>query len=596
MTRLKKWSYIIHSALLVLFIGFFLAHTFEIQDYRLQDSLYQKPAPTDPRIVIIAIEDESLEVLGRWPWPRDYHGELLRVLSEGNPAVVGFDLIFAEPSLNPADDEYFLSQVKEAGNVVLPAYGSFDQSSKRGMLQAKQLSLPFRELKEASTIGHINTVLDNDGLVRRTVLQFNYEGDIVDSFAWQIYQMYASKFEKTPLQIDNIPLDYWSRPIIKYYGEPMSIESIPYHLVLTGEIPAEYFRDKIVLVGTYTVGIDDYYFTPIAPQVPMFGIEIHSNIIQQFLHQEFYQDVPLTFQVIIMILLGLLGFIIFYRFRPGISAIALIMIFAGYIFGCIVAYKNGFVMSIIYQTLFITSQYVVALGHQFIAEQLEKKRITDVFGKYVAPQIVGKILAEGEDGLKLGGIRREISCLFVDIRGFTPLSEAAQPEEVVSILNEYLTLCAQSIFDYDGTLDKFIGDATMAIFNAPFDVKQHQLRAVQAAWAMYEGSKPLQEDLQKRFGRSVRFGIGIHTGPAVIGNIGAHFRMDYTAIGDTVNTAARLESNSKPGQILISDAIYQYVKEHVEVTDLGVFQVKGKTQGIQVYQVDHVRNMDKPSS
>jgi adenylate cyclase len=246
----------------------------------------------------------------------------------------------------------------------------------------------------------------------------------------------------------------------------------------------------------------------------------------------------------------------------------------------------GYTFSFIYPLGLLAAQYIAILAEKFIAEQLEKKRVTDVFGKYVAPQIVDEILKEGETGLKLGGTRRDITVLFVDIRGFTPLSESAEPEEVVSILNQYLSLCAEAIFAYGGTLDKYIGDATMALFNAPLDLEDHQLRAVQTALAMQEGAKPLQEKLEKEFGKVVRFGVGIHTGPAIVGNIGADFRMDYTAIGDTVNTSARLESNSKPGQILISSEVYGYVKEHVEVTDLGLIQVKGKAQGVQVYQVD----------
>jgi len=190
--------------------------------------------------------------------------------------------------------------------------------------------------------------------------------------------------------------------------------------------------------------------------------------------------------------------------------------------------------------------------------------------------------------LQLGGSRREITVLFVDIRGFTPLSEAAAPEEVVEILNEYLTLVAQCIFKYGGTLDKFIGDAAMAMFNAPLDLEDHCLKAVQAAWAMKEGATPLQQRLEEKFGRTVQFGIGVNTGPAVIGNIGASFRMDYTAIGDTVNTAAHLESNAKPGQILLSQDVYEKVKERVAAANLGEIKVKGKAQGVNVFQVDGV--------
>lgn len=185
----------------------------------------------------------------------------------------------------------------------------------------------------------------------------------------------------------------------------------------------------------------------------------------------------------------------------------------------------------------------------------------------------------------LGGENRHIAVLFVDIRGFTPMSESLQPEQVVEILNEYLTLTTTSIFKNGGTLDKFIGDATMAVFNAPFDLDDYIYRAVCTALDIAAGSDELEKKLMQRFGKSVSFGIGVNCGPAVVGNIGCDFRMDYTAIGDTVNTAARLESNAKRGQILISSEVYEAVKDRIEATRIGVIPLKGKKDGALVYEV-----------
>ncbi len=564
-------------------------NSFETLDYRLQDALYQKQERGNPDIVIIGIDDESLDFLGRWPWPRDYHGELVRILSEGEPAAIGFDIIMSEPSNDEYEDHYLLEMVEEAGNLLFPLYGNFGSTARRGSLEAVSVTRPFDPLDQLSSLGHINTLMDNDGIVRKAILTFNYEGEKINSFSWELYRIYQESLGKEPMKMEDIPMDPWQRTSIRYSGEPKSIEMIPYYLVVTGEIPGEYFRDKIVLVGPTAIGLaDDYYFTPMAPQVPMYGVEIHGNIIQQLIEGRFWAEVSILVQIGILMILGLLGYYLFGKFRPGLSLIILLAMSLGFV--AILKYMSlgdrGYILSFVYPIGFLGTQYIAVLGEKFILEQLEKKRVTDVFGKYVAPQIVNKILDEGEEGLHLGGTRRDITVLFVDIRGFTPLSESAEPEEVVSILNDYLTLCAQSIFKYGGTLDKYIGDAAMAIYNAPLDLDNHQLRAVQTAWAMKEGAGPLQERLEKRFGRLVRFGVGIHTGPAIVGNIGADFRMDFTAIGDTVNTAARIESNSQGGQILISDQVYEQVKEHLEVTDIGLIKVKGKAQGLQVYQVD----------
>lgn len=591
MILLKKWSLVTHISLFIFFSILLFFHVFETLDYRLQDMLYQKPETVSSEIVIVGIDDESLKFLGRWPWPRDYHGELIRLISEGEPSVIGYDIIFAEESSDLNDDEYLIQMVAEAGNVVLPVYGTFDLISKRGIIEATNISEPFPTLNNAGKTGHINTIMDNDGIVRKTILNFNYKEEKINSFSWETYKLYEEKIGIDPLEIKQGNLDHWNRTNIRFSGKPYTFEIIPFYMLLNGEIPGEYFRDKIVLVGPTAVGLaDDYYFTPMAPQVPMYGVEIHGNIIQQFINRTFWAEISLLGQLIIMLLLCIIGYILLQKFKPEIGSLVLVGIVVVFLSGLrlLASGSNGYIISFLYPLGLLVGQYIAILVEKFILEKLEKKRITDVFGKYVAPQIVDEILEAGEAGLKLGGVRRIISVLFVDIRGFTPLSESAEPEEVVSILNDYLTLCAKSIFAYGGTLDKYIGDATMALFNAPLDLDNHQLRAVQTAWAMKEGAGPLQEKLEIQFGKTVRFGIGIHTGPAIVGNIGADFRMDYTAIGDTVNTAARIESNSKPGQILISQEIYDIVKEYVEVTDLGRIQMKGKSDGFHIYQVDNL--------
>ena len=207
----------------------------------------------------------------------------------------------------------------------------------------------------------------------------------------------------------------------------------------------------------------------------------------------------------------------------------------------------------------------------------------------MAPQVVDKISKDKDFKLVIGGENRHIAVLFVDIRGFTTMSESLKPEEVVEILNEYLGLTTKAIFDNGGTLDKFVGDATMAVFNAPFDLDDYIFRAVATAWDMQAGADVIAEKFHKRYGKSVSFGIGVNCGNAVVGNIGCDFRMDYTAIGDTVNTAARLESNARPGQILISSEVYEAVKDRVTVTPIGEIPLKGKSKGVFVYQVDNVK-------
>jgi len=238
-----------------------------------------------------------------------------------------------------------------------------------------------------------------------------------------------------------------------------------------------------------------------------------------------------------------------------------------------------------YPLLAVFLVYVATVVLQYLRERRERSRVTEIFGRYVSKGVVKEILQNKEE-IQLGGVRRDVTLVFVDIRGFTPLSEKMQPEEVILILNEYLDLCTRAVFAYEGTLDKYIGDGVMSIFGAPMDQPDHAARAIRAALQMKKGSAQLAERLIEKYGRSVSFGIGINSGPAVIGNIGSQERMDYTAIGDTVNLAARLESNAKPGQILISQNTYERVKDQFVLTPLEPIKVKGKEQPVQIYQVE----------
>lgn len=583
---MKRNRIILTFVILLLFCLIGYLDLLDNMDNNLQDRILQQENPVDTRIVLVGIDDKSLEILGRWQdWSRYYHAQLLQNINSGNPAAVGVDLIFTEAAADPEEDQALAEAAAQPG-VVLTSFGVFSEESTGGEIHALEYYQSFEYLEEEYTTGHINTIPDSDGVVRKTVLYYDFQDRRISSFAWNIYEQYLKSQGQPLMDIEGIPLDPLKRMEITYAGRPGSFEHISYYQILNEEIPPEYFEGKIVLVGPFSVGIDDYYYTPLAHESPMYGVEIHANIIQNLLHQNFKTRAAYPLVFVVLIGFGLGGSFVFNRTSPAKGLMILAGTIAVYGFFAKQVYQKGYILPLIYPLALITASYLVNLAYRYLEELKERKRITGVFSRYVAPQVVGKILEEGEEGLKLGGTRKEISVIFVDIRGFTPLSERAAPEEVVEILNEYLTLCANSIFKFEGTLDKFIGDATMAIYNAPLDLEDHPYKAVQSAWAMKEGSTELQHKLDERFGYSVQFGIGVNTGYAVIGNIGAKFRMDYTAIGDTVNTAARLESNAKPGQILLSQAVYDRVKDRVVVTPLGEIKVKGKTQGLAVYQLD----------
>lgn len=572
---------IIAYIVIVLFGALFVVlDLFDGFDYFLQDALYQRERGVSSDIVILSIDDESLEALGKWPWPRDYHGQLLELIDGANPRAIGFDVLFLEAG---EDDAGFIESLSRLSKKpVFASFGSLSPESGRGMIKALQFYRPFDSILPYVEIAHINTIPDSDGIVRRAIpsLDAGEEGE-VQSMAIRIYEI-ASGEKALPV------LDDWSRMFIRYAGRTGAFERIPYYMVLTGQVDPEYFRDKIVLIGVTAIGLaDDYYFTPIDRAYPMYGIEVHANLIEQLQDGLFWTEVPKWMEILMMFLITLLSVFIFQKLRLLYSTVAVFAIIGIYIAVAMILsrWKRGYVLSIVYILLPVLLVYVVNNVFRYVSELIERKRVTDVFGKYMEPRLVDKLLQGGEEALGLGGVKRHVSVLFVDIRGFTTMSENLEPEQVVGILNEYLNLCAEAIFKYEGTLDKYIGDAAMALFGAPLEIEDHAFKAVQTAYYMQRGATRLSQELLQKYGRTVSFGVGVNTGYAIVGNIGASHRLDYTAIGDAVNTAARLESNAKPGQILISAATYELVRDRVEVNSLGAISVKGKSKSIDVYEL-----------
>lgn len=550
-----------------------------------EDQFYQSPKPIDNRIVIVGIDDTTLSDMGRWPYSRTVQAKVIENIEKGDPAAVGVDIVYAENSANPDDDTAMMNVLSSYDNIVLPVFAQFSEQTEGGQYKIVNLERPIPDFEGMVKVGHINTLPDQrDGIVRKYLDHFKFEEQDVQSFTRVLYNLYAKKNGEKPLE--NLPLDKYNRLPIDYTGKSGQYEEIPYSAIYNGDVPPSYLKDRIVLVAPYATGLTDYFYTPLDKQ-QMFGIEVHANILQMFFDHRIKEPVGMGVSVAAIWLMVLVASLVCHKSSMGISAGATLILVGGWCFGSKYLYDHGTILPLVYPAAAALLVFLVSWTYKYIGELLERKRITSIFGRYVSPQVVGEILKVQKDNtsLGLGGMKREVSVLFVDIRGFTPLSEKMQPEQIVEILNEYLNLTATSIFKFGGTVDKFIGDATMALFNAPLDLDDHALMAVKAAWAMKEGADELEKSLLERFGRSVKFGIGVNTGDAVIGNIGATFRMDYTAIGDTVNTSARLEANAKPGQIILSEATYERVKGRVQVNDIGTLKVKGKEVELKVYEL-----------
>ena len=344
-----------------------------------------------------------------------------------------------------------------------------------------------------------------------------------------------------------------------------------------------------VFIGPYTIGLQDNYITSIDHAKQMYGVEYQANAVQALLWGEYKREVGDGVQLALLfgvLLLGLLGF---WRRRVRTAAVLWAALCGGWVLLCMGMYQAGWVLHVLWIPIGTTVLFAGSLAVNYIQAAAERRQVTNTFKRYVAPEIVNELLKEGTEALGLGGKLSTIAVLFVDVRGFTTMSEMLESPQVVEILNQYLTLIADCILKNEGTLDKFVGDVAMAFWGAPLPQEDYIMQAVQAAADMVNGSKALSEELMAQFGRTVSFGIGVHVGEAVVGNIGSPQRMDYTAIGDTVNTSARLEANAPGGTIYISRAVADALEGRIRTTSLGdTIKLKGEKEGFEILTMDEI--------
>ena len=564
----------------------------EKADLRALDLWYQTRRPTGGEVVMVEIDDRALEVIGPYEeWGRGIMAQVIETLNQSEecrPAAIGLDVLYTGEK-DPENDAWLAEAAGAYDNVVTACaavFGDSIENNDDGSFYVNTFSVqmfdePYEALREAADLGHINAMLDTDGVLRHHLLKYTLpDGREIPSMALRLAEKYreyyGEKLEKLP------PMDehgFWHVP---FYGVPGDFdESISVADVLTGAVPPEYFAGKLVFIGPYAVGFQDSFITAADHAAPMYGMEFQANAAQALLSGEFVfkADERLQLAVLFLTLLG--TFYCFWR-QPVFKATAVWLLTCGGYLGITKwLYARGTILHVLWIPVGVTILYVGCIAYNYISAALEKRRITNTFKRYTAPEIVNEILEQGEAALELGGRLTNIAVLFVDVRGFTPMSELLKPTEVVEILNRYLTLISDCIMRNHGTLDKFVGDAAMAFWGAPISQEDYVMHAVQAARDMVKGSEALSKELMEKYGRTVSFGIGVHAGEAVVGNIGSPQRMDYTAIGDTVNTAARLEANAPARTIYLSEAV---------VTSLGdSVKLKGKKAGFEVLILEEIK-------
>ena len=562
-------------------------------DNYFSDALYQEPAAVDGNIVIIALDEKALTYYGPYQdWNREKTAETIQILNKSGdcrPAAIGIDILYSSAREDDSD-ESLACAAEKYGDVIVASAAAFDagfaENNDSFIYDGFQITYyeePYEELRTATITGHINAMMDSDGILRHHLLQITLPyGTTVPSMALAV----ALKYDGN-LTMPNVDSNgFWYLP---YSKEPGDFEAISISDVLDGNVPPEYFNGKIVLIGPMAAGLQDSYITSIDHAKQMYGVEYQANAIAALLDGNFKQEADDNRQFMTLLLILFLASLLFWKGNVRLSVVLWLLSSSGWILLCRSMYGYGIILHVLYVPLNITILYVGSVGIHAIQESRRRRQVTNTFERYVAPEIVKELVGSDTDAVKLGGKSCDIAVLFVDIRGFTTMSEKMPPETVVEILNQYLTLISDCIFIHKGTLDKYVGDAVMAFWNAPLPQDDYVMDAARAAMDMASEAGKLSEELEKQYGQRLAFGIGIHIGNAVVGNIGSPKRMDYTAIGDTVNTAARLEANAPGGTVYISKAVADALKGRIIATPLAnPPKLKGKSNGFEILTLDSI--------
>jgi len=551
------------------------------------EDLLFSPRPAGNEIIIVAIDNESLAKVGQWPWPRQVFAQALGRLKEAPPAAIALDIIFAEPSrAGAADDDALAVAMNEASFPVVLA-GEANNLFLPGDAERPWADFfvePLNKFKSSRqvTLGLANIVLDKDGVVRRLPLEARSRQSGL-SARTLAYETVLRSGRPIP---DAGSLEAVNRLV--FAGPPGIFRTIPFWRIFENDKSAiDSLAGKIVILGATASDLHDSQLTPLDRGQEMSGAEIQANAMAMLLSGWRLREAGRAVDGFLILLAALLPAIFFSRFgrlRWVIFWSAVVGVF--YLVAAIVLFERGWVINLLHALLawFFAAGMALAFRH-FVAEK-ERRHLKSVFSKYVSREVVGEIL-KNKEKIRLGGEEREITVLFSDIRGFTSLSEKTPPVKLVKILNRYFTAMTEEIQKRRGVVDKYIGDAIMAFWGAPLDEPGQADLAIEAALGMLKRLERLNEELKKEGEPEIKIGIGLYFGPAMVGNIGSEERLNYTAMGDTVNVASRLEGLNKEygTRLIVGASVKDKAQTSRDYLFLGEVLVKGRAEPVKIYEV-----------
>lgn len=520
-------------------------------------------------IVVIGIDEKSLARFGAWPWDRDAYAHLLGQLKIYAPRAIGFDIIFAEPR---AGDDAMREALQD---ITIPTV--FASKIEQGTYINSLFATTPPYISEAV----VNVFPDEDAKVRSIQNNFLIQDKCVPSFSQQLTQV--------SLRRATIPIyECDTSPQLFRYQE--SVKKVSFADIVDGLVPRDEIKDKIVLIGFATTDLEqDSFFGLFGTRIN--GVEIHTSALAHHLDNVTLQKSPIHITLFISLLLAiLLGKVPFFVRKFSTQLIILVSVILLTIIGTIIAYEQGFKSYIPWLVIIPLFSYLFTLIYSHIANLHKNEYLKKLFGTYVHPSLLEQLI-QNPKKLVLGGEKRCMTVLFSDVRGFTSFSEKLSPEELVDLLNDYLDTMSPLILDRKGTIDKYIGDAIMAFWNAPVETPHHELLAVETALIMQEKLAEFNTSLNRTDGLKLGIGIGVNTGEMVVGNMGSKERFNYTVMGDAVNTGSRFEGLTKKyGVITIvgeatRNAIVDNIgDESILFRKLDIMTVKGKSDPTTIYE------------
>jgi len=617
-----------------------------LYDARLLATLSDEVRQFDEQVIIVDIDEKSMREQGRYPWSRSKVSELVNKLMDAGVVVVAFDIFFSEPERNPVAvilkhnediDAEVREQIKKltdsvnfdqkfadtlSRSEVVLGFLFDDGAQTSGQLPNSVIdwSTTTGQLSEITTFQHvlgninalqsaavgagfINSVPESDGFIRKASLVLNYQGQLYPSLALEAARVYTlaeniqTKSKVTGntswlqgLSFGNhfIPTNEKGQIFIPYKGKKHSFRYISATDILNDRVAHEQLEGTVVFIGTSAVGLADLRTTSVGVQYP--GVEVHANVFEGLIHPEILPvELDITLAIIFTLLL-VTGFILSIMMtKQGpikILVISLVTFTLHISFNwyCWSALKVSLPLFQILLLITLLTAYYGAVG--FVSESATRKKIKNMFDQYVPPAYIEKMIQSAK-GVELKTERKEMSVLFADIRNFTSLSEQFTPEELSDFLNEYLTEATAIIFENKGTIDKYVGDMVMALWNAPLEDEHHAVNAVTSALQLISLTDKLSEQFTDKNWPEIRVGIGISTGDMVVGDMGSTYRKAYTVLGDAVNLGARIESLTKyyGVDILVSSNTYDaIVKQGVICRIIDRIKVKGKKNAVDIYQ------------